>query len=85
MLSDHERIHQIIEPQHEANQGETICSERLGGLLKSTTAKQRDPTLLDRVGEMVCSGSNTSYHRCQIAIAAKGYMPPGYPHVSRRS
>jgi transposase InsO family protein len=35
----HERIHQginkIIEPQHEANQGEIICIERLGGLLKS--------------------------------------------------
>jgi hypothetical protein len=35
----HERIPQglnrIIEPQHEGNQGETICIERLGGLLKS--------------------------------------------------
>ncbi len=35
----HERIHQginkIIEPQHEENQGEIICIERLGGLLKS--------------------------------------------------
>jgi len=35
----HERIHQginkIIEPQHEVNQGEIICIERLGGLLKS--------------------------------------------------
>jgi transposase InsO family protein len=35
----HERIHQginkIIEPQHEGNQGEIICIERLGGLLKS--------------------------------------------------
>ena len=35
----HERIHQginkIIEPQHEGNQGERICIERLGGLLKS--------------------------------------------------
>jgi hypothetical protein len=35
----HERIHQginrIIEPQHEGNQGEIICVERLGGLLKS--------------------------------------------------
>lgn len=35
----HERIHQginkIIEPQHEGNQGEIICTERLGGLLKS--------------------------------------------------
>ena len=35
----HERIHQglhrIIEPQHEGHQGEIICIERLGGLLKS--------------------------------------------------
>jgi len=35
----HERIHEglnrIIEPQHEGNQGEIICIERLGGLLKS--------------------------------------------------
>ena len=35
----HERIHQglnqIIEPQREGNQGEIICIERLGGLLKS--------------------------------------------------
>ncbi|MEN6426864.1 MAG: integrase core domain-containing protein, partial [Phycisphaerales bacterium] len=35
----HERIHQglgrIIEPQHEGNQGEILCIERLGGLLKS--------------------------------------------------
>jgi putative transposase len=35
----HERIHQglnrIIEPQHEGSQGEIICIERLGGLLKS--------------------------------------------------
>jgi len=35
----HERIHQginrIIEPQHEGNQGEIICIERPGGLLKS--------------------------------------------------
>jgi putative transposase len=35
----HERIHQglnkIIEPQHEGGQGEIICIERLGGLLKS--------------------------------------------------
>ncbi len=35
----HERIHQginkIIEPQHEDCQGEIICIERLGGLLKS--------------------------------------------------
>jgi len=35
----HERIHQglgrIIAPQHEGNQGEIICIERLGGLLKS--------------------------------------------------
>lgn len=35
----HERIHQglgrIIEPQHEGNQGEIICIEHLGGLLKS--------------------------------------------------
>jgi transposase InsO family protein len=35
----HERIHQgvnkIIEPQHAGNQGEIICVERLGGLLKS--------------------------------------------------
>ena len=35
----HERIHQglhkIIEPQHERNQGDIICIERLGGLLKS--------------------------------------------------
>lgn len=35
----HERIHQdlnrIIEPQHERDQGEIICIERLGGLLKS--------------------------------------------------
>ncbi len=35
----HERIHQgfnrIIEPQHEGNQGDIICIERLGGLLKS--------------------------------------------------
>ncbi len=35
----HERIHQginrIIEPQYEGNQGEIICIERLGGLLKS--------------------------------------------------
>jgi len=35
----HERIHQginqIIELQHEGNQGEIICIERLGGLLKS--------------------------------------------------
>ncbi len=35
----HERIHQglnrIIEPQHENCQGEIICIERLGGLLKS--------------------------------------------------
>jgi putative transposase len=35
----HERIHQglnkIIEPQHEGNQGEIICIERRGGLLKS--------------------------------------------------
>ncbi|MEN6427373.1 MAG: integrase core domain-containing protein, partial [Phycisphaerales bacterium] len=35
----HERIHQgfgrIIEPQHEGNQGEIICVERLGGLLRS--------------------------------------------------
>jgi len=35
----HERIHQgineIIEPQDEGNQGEIICIERLGGLLRS--------------------------------------------------
>jgi len=35
----HERIHQginkIIEPQHEGNQGQIICIEHLGGLLKS--------------------------------------------------
>ena len=35
----HERIHQginkIIEPQHEGNQGESICIERPGRLLKS--------------------------------------------------
>lgn len=35
----HERIHQglnrIIEPQHEGCQGEIICIERLGGLLRS--------------------------------------------------
>ena len=35
----HERIHQginrIIEPEHQGNQGEIICIERLGGLLKS--------------------------------------------------
>jgi len=35
----HERIHQglnrIIEPQHKGNQGEIICIERLGGLLRS--------------------------------------------------
>ncbi|MGE5293726.1 MAG: integrase core domain-containing protein [Solirubrobacterales bacterium] len=35
----HERIHQglsrIIQPQHEGNQGEIICIQRLGGLLKS--------------------------------------------------
>jgi putative transposase len=35
----HERIHQglnrIIEPHHEGNQGNIICIERLGGLLKS--------------------------------------------------
>jgi putative transposase len=34
-----ERIHQgtnkIIEPQHEGNQGEILCIERLGGLLNS--------------------------------------------------
>jgi putative transposase len=39
----HERIHQglnrIIEPQHEANQGEIICFEHLGGLLKSYPRK----------------------------------------------
>jgi putative transposase len=39
----HERIHQglnkIIEPQHEGNQGEIICIERLGGLLKSYQRK----------------------------------------------
>jgi putative transposase len=35
----HERIHQginkIIEPQHEGCQGDIICIEHLGGLLKS--------------------------------------------------
>ncbi len=35
----HERIHQginrIIEPRHGGNDGEIICIERLGGLLKS--------------------------------------------------
>ena len=35
----HERIHQglnrIIEPQHQGRQGDIICIERLGGLLKS--------------------------------------------------
>jgi putative transposase len=35
----HERIHQglnrIIEPQHEGHQGDIICIERLGGLLRS--------------------------------------------------
>jgi putative transposase len=35
----HERIHQglnrIIEPQHDGHQGEIICIERLGGLLRS--------------------------------------------------
>lgn len=35
----HERIHQgidkIIEPQYESHEGDIICSERLGGLLKS--------------------------------------------------
>jgi len=35
----HERIHQginrIIKPQHEGHQGDIICIERLGGLLKS--------------------------------------------------
>ena len=35
----HERIHQglhkIIQPQHEAHQGQIICIERLAGLLKS--------------------------------------------------
>jgi putative transposase len=31
----HQGLHQIIEPQHAGNQGEIICIERLGGLLKS--------------------------------------------------
>ena len=35
----HERIHQglgrIIAPQHEGNQGEIVCTERLRGLRKS--------------------------------------------------
>jgi putative transposase len=31
----HQGINKIIEPQHEGNQGEIICIERLGGLLKS--------------------------------------------------
>ena len=31
----HQGINRIIEPQHEGNQGEIICIERLGGLLKS--------------------------------------------------
>jgi transposase InsO family protein len=31
----HQGIHRIIEPRHERNQGEIICIERLGGLLKS--------------------------------------------------
>jgi putative transposase len=39
----HERIHQglnrIIEPQQEGNQGEIICIERLGGLLRSCHRK----------------------------------------------
>jgi len=39
----HERIHQglhkILEPQHEGHQGEIICIERLGGLLKSYPRK----------------------------------------------
>ncbi len=39
----HERIHQdlsrIIQPQHEGNQGEIICIQRLGGLLKSCHRK----------------------------------------------
>ena len=39
----HERIHQglnrIIVPQHEGNQGEIICIERLGGLPKSCHRK----------------------------------------------
>ena len=28
-------INRIIEPRHEGNDGEIICIERLGGLLKS--------------------------------------------------
>ena len=31
----HQGINKIIEPQHEGNQGQIICIERLGGLLKS--------------------------------------------------
>ncbi|MDY0357289.1 MAG: integrase core domain-containing protein [Sedimentisphaerales bacterium] len=31
----HQGINRIIEPQHEGNQGEIICIERPGGLLKS--------------------------------------------------
>jgi hypothetical protein len=43
----HERIHQgphkIIEPQHEGCQGDIICIERLGGLLKSYHRKTAWP------------------------------------------
>lgn len=35
----HRGLHKIIEPQHEGNQGEIICVERLGGLLKSCHRK----------------------------------------------
>jgi hypothetical protein len=35
----HERIHQgidgIIDPQHQGHEGDIICIQRLGGLLKS--------------------------------------------------
>ncbi len=43
----HQGLHRIIEPQHEGHQGEIICIERLGGLLKSCHRKatQHSPAL----------------------------------------
>jgi putative transposase len=41
----HRGLHRIIEPQHEGNQGEIICIERLGGLLKSY-ANSLEPLVL---------------------------------------
>jgi hypothetical protein len=60
----HERIrpglHKIIEPQHEGSQGEIICIERVGGLLKSYHRKAAWRLPAQRVTGKRCAPSTIS-------------------------